>query len=78
MHEFKVPKMGMSVETVEIMAWHVQAGDAVEPGSPLVDLESEKAEVTLASEVAGTVSAILVPAGEEVPVGTVLCRIETG
>jgi acetyl/propionyl-CoA carboxylase alpha subunit len=53
----------------------VAAGDAVEPGDPLVVLEAMKMETTLRAEVAGTVAAIAVAEGAMVEAGTVLVEI---
>jgi acetyl/propionyl-CoA carboxylase alpha subunit len=53
----------------------VSAGDAVEPGDPLVVLEAMKMETTLRAEIAGTVTAVAVAAGAMVEAGSVLVEI---
>ena len=53
----------------------VAAGDAVEPGDPLVVLEAMKMETTLRAEVAGTVAAVAAMPGAMVEAGTVLVEI---
>lgn len=53
----------------------VSAGDAVEPGDPLVVLEAMKMETTLRAEIAGTVTAVAAAAGSMVEAGTVLVEI---
>ena len=73
-----IPKMGMSTVDVDVVAWHVAEGDRVEVGSPLADIESEKASTTIESHVAGVVAEICVTAGQISEVGSILCRIAEG
>jgi len=70
-----VPKMGMSSDEVDVLEWHVGVGDAVSVGTPLVDVESEKAVLTIESELAGVVAEIIADRGATVEVGKVICRI---
>ena len=74
----KIPKMGMTTEEVDVVAWHVAVGDLVAPGQPLADVESEKTTLTIESEVTGKVTELLVPLGEATTVGTPICSIELG
>jgi pyruvate/2-oxoglutarate dehydrogenase complex dihydrolipoamide acyltransferase (E2) component len=71
-----IPKMGMGTTEVEIMSWKVKVGDRVKEEDPLVEIESEKTSIEIASEVNGVVAEILYKEGEEVPVGSVICRID--
>jgi len=71
-----IPKMGMSSVEVDIIEWHVAVGDAVERGTPLVDVESEKAILTIEAEEPGVVAEILLGEGSEAAVGDVICRLE--
>jgi pyruvate/2-oxoglutarate dehydrogenase complex dihydrolipoamide acyltransferase (E2) component len=60
-----------------LAAWRKQAGDRVEAGETLADVETEKVNNELESPVSGVIRQILVAEGtEEVPVGTVLCIID--
>lgn len=76
MHDVVIPKMGMSSVEVDIIEWHVAVGDAVERGTPLVDVESEKAILTIEAEEPGVVAEILLDEGSEAAVGDVICRLE--
>ena len=71
-----IPKMGMATVEVDLVKWHVSVGAAVQPGTLLAEVESEKTTIEIESEVAGAVTEILVPAGETTEVGTVICRIQ--
>jgi 2-oxoglutarate dehydrogenase E2 component (dihydrolipoamide succinyltransferase) len=57
-----------------VASWRKNDGDSVVAGEVLVLLETDKVSNELEAPVAGTLS-ILVPEGEEVPVGTVIARI---
>lgn len=76
MEDVIVPKMGMSSDEVDVLEWHVGVGDAVSVGTPLVDVESEKAVLTIESELAGVVAEIVADQGATVEVGKVICRIQ--
>jgi pyruvate/2-oxoglutarate dehydrogenase complex dihydrolipoamide acyltransferase (E2) component len=71
-----IPKMGMGTTEVEIMSWKVRVGDHVREEDPLVEIESEKTSIEIASDVNGVVVEILYKEGEDVPVGSVICRID--
>ncbi len=59
----------------KVVAVLVTAGDAVEPGQPLVVLEAMKMESTLVAEVAGTVKTVAAVAGTTVDGGALLVEI---
>ena len=69
MWEIRVPKLGMAATEADVARWHVAVGDRVEPGAPLVEVESEKTSFVIESEVAGVVREIRIPAGQTVEVG---------
>lgn len=75
MHDIVIPKLGMSSTDADVVHWHVDVGSVVQPGTPLVDIESEKASLTIEADVAGTVAEIVAASGEVVDVGSVICRI---
>lgn len=53
---------------------HVNAGDAVSVGDPVVTLQSMKMEIPITAEIGGTVAEILVNEGDEVDTGAVIAR----
>jgi biotin carboxyl carrier protein len=61
-----------------IEAVHVSPGDRVQPGDTLVTLGSMKMEIPITSPEEGRVAEVLVHQGQEVELGTVLVRIESG
>ncbi|SFL58044.1 Biotin-requiring enzyme [Paenibacillus sp. 1_12] len=71
-----IPKMGMSTVEVDIVNWFVAVGDEVSISDPLAEVESEKSNFTIESEVNGVVTEILVELYATVDVGTVICTIQ--
>src|SRR3954454_6046674 len=75
MPEYKLPDVGEGLTEAEIFAWHVKVGDVVEINQIVVEIETAKSIVELPSPYAGEVTAILVEAGEMIPVGTPIIAI---
>jgi pyruvate/2-oxoglutarate dehydrogenase complex dihydrolipoamide acyltransferase (E2) component len=76
MVELQVPKLGMDTTEAVVTIWMVAEGDHVDIGTPLVELETEKVNFVVESEVRGSLTKILQPAGAIVPVGDVLAILE--
>jgi pyruvate dehydrogenase E2 component (dihydrolipoyllysine-residue acetyltransferase) len=74
-YEFKLPDLGEGLTEGEIARWLVEEGQDVAEDAPLVEIATDKTTVEIPSPASGTVSRILVPEGEVVPVGTVLVVI---
>ncbi len=74
--EVRVPKLGMDTTEAGVGVWLVKEGDLVEKGTPLVELESEKVNFAVESEVSGKLSKIVQQAGATVPVGGLLAIVE--
>lgn len=53
-----------------VASWLVELGSQVEVGTPLADIETEKATVELTAEISGRVARLLVEAGSQVAVGS--------
>lgn len=78
MVEIKIPEFGESIQEAQVSQWLVTPGTWVQRDQPLVELETEKASQEILAPEAGTVSEILVEAGEFVRVGTVVARLLPG
>lgn len=74
MKEIVVPKVGLTIEEVEIVEWLVAVDDEVELGQPIVVVNADKTEVEVAAETAGVIAEIGPVAGDVVAVGGVLGR----
>ncbi len=75
--EMKVPSVGESVTEVTIASWNKKDGESVALDEVLCELESDKATFELPAEAAGVLR-IVAQAGETLPIGAVIARIETG
>jgi len=71
-----VPEMGESIIDARVAKWLKKEGDAVAVGDPLVELETDKANMEVAAPVAGIVGKIAFSAGADVKIGDVLGTIE--
>ncbi len=76
MTEVRFPKYGMSTVEVDVSAIHIEVGQVIAVGDPLIDVETDKVETTLESELAGVVTSIAVELGRTYEVGDVVCVID--
>lgn len=75
--EFRLPDIGEGIAEAEIVAWHVQPGDAVAEDQPVADMMTDKATVELESPVAGIVCDVAGAVGDKIAIGAPLMVIET-
>lgn len=73
-----MPRLSDSMETGKIIRWLKQEGDQVKKGEPLVEIESDKANIEVEAYASGVLSKILVPEGESAPIGTLIAEIGGG
>jgi pyruvate dehydrogenase E2 component (dihydrolipoamide acetyltransferase) len=73
--EVVMPKLGMAMKEGTVSVWNKEVGDSVAKGEPIASVNSEKIEIDVESPSEGTVLKIMVPEGEGVPPGTVICYI---
>jgi pyruvate/2-oxoglutarate dehydrogenase complex dihydrolipoamide acyltransferase (E2) component len=70
-----MPKWGMSMQEGQLIEWLVAEGDEVTAGQPIAVVETEKVNAEIEAPENGTVAALLVEAGTDVEVGTVIARL---
>jgi len=75
MAEVVMPRLSDSMEEGTILQWLKQVGDEVAIGDELVEIETDKANMAYESDVAGTLSEILVQEGETVAIGTPIAMV---
>src|SRR3954453_15214824 len=75
MPDIVMPRLSDSMEEGTILQWLKQIGDDVAVGDELVEIETDKANMAYESDVAGTLSGILVEEGETVAIGTPIARV---
>lgn len=66
-----IPKLGMSVNEVNLVEWKVQEGDRVEQGDVVLVVETQKTEWNVEAEGSGFVH-ILIEDGNKAQIGTVV------
>ncbi len=70
-----MPRLSDSMEDGTVVRWLVAAGDHVQEGRPLVEVETDKATVTYEADAAGVILALSVGEGATVPVGAPIAVI---
>jgi pyruvate dehydrogenase E2 component (dihydrolipoamide acetyltransferase) len=70
--EFRLPDVGEGIATAEIVQWRVAAGDHVQEGQELVEVQTDKAIVVIPCPTTGVVTQLGAPAGETIEIGAVL------
>src|SRR4051794_17467793 len=78
MSDYLLPDVGEGLTEAEIVTWKVKVGDEIKINDVVVEIETAKSLVELPSPYAGVVSALLVPEGAMIPVGTPIIRIDDG
>jgi pyruvate dehydrogenase E2 component (dihydrolipoamide acetyltransferase) len=74
--EVKLPSLGDGIDSADVLEILVQEGDTVKKDQGLMELETDKATVTVPSPMAGKVVKLHVAAGQSVAVGSVFALIE--
>ncbi|HUK59457.1 MAG TPA: dihydrolipoamide acetyltransferase family protein [Stellaceae bacterium] len=67
-----MPQLGETVTEGKVATWFKKVGDAVAAGENLFEIETEKVTMEVQAISSGVLAEIRVPAGETVPVGTII------
>jgi 2-oxoisovalerate dehydrogenase E2 component (dihydrolipoyl transacylase) len=73
--ELVMPQLGESVVEGTVGRWLKKEGERIEAYEPLLEVETDKVNTEVPAPASGVLLKILVPAGETVPAGTLLCLI---
>ena len=73
--EFRLPARSGDQEYATVQNWLKVAGDRVEVGEAIVEVDTDKVTEEVASPVSGTITEILAEEGDEVKVDAVLAII---
>ena len=76
MSDILVPQLGESVVEARVARWLKKVGDAVAPGEPVVELETDKIDLEVGADQAGVLARIDRQEGEDVKVGELLAVVE--
>lgn len=78
MAEIRVPELAESITEGTIAKWLKQPGESVDKGEFIVELETDKVNVEVISEEAGTVQELMAAEGDTVEVGQVIAIVGAG
>ena len=70
-----MPKMGDAMTEGKVLTWRKKVCDAVSLGEPIAEIETDKVNVDIEAEEAGTLVEIVVGAGQSAPVGSKIAAI---
>lgn len=73
----KLPRVGETVDEVYLVNWKKIAGDVVNIGDPLMEVETDKSTVEVPSPVTGTLLEIFFQAGDEIKTGDIIAVCES-
>lgn len=74
--EFRFPDVGEGIAEGEIVRWLVQEGDSIKEDQELVEVETDKAVITLNSPYTGKIEKLCGSEGEIIKVGSLLTTIQ--
>jgi len=72
-----MPQLGESIAEGTIITWLISPGGRVEKDQSLLEVETDKVALEIPSPSSGFLTEVLIPAGQTVPVGTLLARLNT-
>ena len=70
-----MPRLSDSMEEGTILKWLVDEGGEVKRGEPLVEIETDKANMTYEADTDGTLIEVTAKEGDTLPVGELIARI---
>src|SRR4051795_2561004 len=70
-----MPRLSDSMEEGTVLKWIVQPGGEVKRGEPLVEIETDKANMTYEADTDGVLIEVLAQEGETLPIGQAIARI---
>ena len=72
-----MPALGMAQETGTLLQWLKSPGDTVTKGKPLMEVETDKANVEVEAPASGILSNVSAQPGDVIPVGQTIASIVT-
>src|SRR5436305_10868388 len=70
-----MPRLSDSMEEGTVLEWLVDGGGEVKRGEPLVEIETDKANMTYEADTDGVLIEVLAQEGETLPIGQAIARI---
>jgi pyruvate/2-oxoglutarate dehydrogenase complex dihydrolipoamide acyltransferase (E2) component len=73
--EIVVPKWGLTMDEAYLSTWLKRVGDTVEVDEPVAEIETDKTNGEVLSQVSGVIAEHLVAEGDQVQTGQVIARV---
>src|SRR5215467_9894285 len=70
-----MPRLSDSMEEGTVLKWLVEVGGEVKRGEPLVEIETDKANMTYEADSDGVLIEVRAQEGETLPIGQVIARV---
>jgi pyruvate dehydrogenase E2 component (dihydrolipoamide acetyltransferase) len=70
-----MPRLSDSMEEGTVLKWLVEEGGEVKRGEPLVEIETDKANMTYEADTDGTLIEVVAQEGDTLPIGELIARI---
>ena len=70
-----MPRLSDSMEEGTVLKWLVEEGGEVKRGDPLVEIETDKANMTYEADTDGTLIEVVASEGDTLPIGEVIARV---
>jgi len=74
--EFKLPELGENIESADVIAVLVKAGDRLEKEQSVIEIETDKATIEVPSSVEGVITEVLVKEGDNIQVGKIIVKVD--
>lgn len=71
-----MPNLGFDAQSGLLVEWLKQAGDVIQKGELLAVIESDKANVEFESVSSGTIIELCYAEGDDIPIGSVIARLD--
>lgn len=76
--ELKLPDVGDNITKGTVVSVLINAGDSVEEGQPIIEIETDKAVIEVPASASGTVESVSVKTGDTLPVGGTIALLSGG
>lgn len=74
--EIQLPRVGETVDSVFLVTWFKAVGDQVIEGEDLLEVETDKAQVTVPSPQSGTITKLLFNVNDEIKTGDIVAILD--
>ena len=74
--EIVVPKWGVTMDEAHLVKWLKAVGDEIRVDEPIAEMETDKADADIVSQVSGRITELLVEEGAFVEAGQPIARVE--